>query len=172
MNAIILNPLSALKYKTWGREVNRGMVTEAVGMYRKAGLRPFFNGLRPTLYRDITFGGCYTYLRYAINGPNVPPEHQWIGNVSAAAVATVVSGPFNLVRNVQYSTKSEKRAPTIPQVLSKLAEQVAAQNTLSGKFHLLQNRLRIGWGTARVAVGMAFGHFVYDECMAAFEKDT
>jgi hypothetical protein len=39
MNAIILNPLSALKYKTWGREVNRGMPTEALDMWRKAGLR-------------------------------------------------------------------------------------------------------------------------------------
>lgn len=39
VNAIILNPLSALKYKTWGREVNRGMPTEALDMWRKAGLR-------------------------------------------------------------------------------------------------------------------------------------
>jgi hypothetical protein len=39
MNAIFLNPLSALKYKTWGREVNRGMPTEALDMWRKAGLR-------------------------------------------------------------------------------------------------------------------------------------
>jgi hypothetical protein len=24
----------------------------------------------------------------------------------------------------------------------------------------------VGWGTARVGVGMAFGNFVYDSCMA------
>lgn len=170
MNAIILNPLSAVKYKTWGRDVNRGMMTEVKEMWHKGGLRPFFNGLRPTLYRDVAFGGCYTYLRYVINGKLVSPEHQWIGNVIAAAFATVVSGPFNLARNVQYATRSKKQAPTIPQVFEKLAEQVAEQPTLSGKLHLLQNRLRIGYGTARVAFGMAFGHYIYDQCMVAFDK--
>lgn len=169
MNAIILNPLSAVKYKTWGREVNRGMWVEAAEMFRKGGLRPFFNGLRPTLFRDIAFGGCYTFLRYTINGSS--PEHnQWIGNMLAAGVATVVSGPFNLARNEQYATRSKKLAPTIPQVFKTLTENVAAQHTLSGKLHVLQHRLRIGWGTARVAVGMSFGHFVYDQCMLIFEK--
>ena len=169
MNAIILNPLSAVKYKTWGREVNRGMWVEANEMFHKGGIRPFFNGLRPTLFRDIAFGGCYTYLRYTINGP-LPDHHQWLGNMISAGIATIVSGPFNLARNEQYATRSKKVAPTIPQVFSTLTQQVAAQHSLSGKLHLLQNRLRIGWGTARVAVGMAFGHWVYDVCMQTFEK--
>lgn len=170
-NAIILNPLSAVKYKTWGREVNRGMKQEVLEMWKKGGFRPFLNGLRPTLYRDVVFGGCYTYLRYVINSQlSISREHQWIGNVTAAAVATIASGPFNLARNVQYATKSKKQAPTIPHVLYKLTEQVAAQDTVSGKLHLLQNRLRIGFGTARVALGMAFGHYVYDQCMVAFDK--
>jgi hypothetical protein len=164
MNAIILNPLSAVKYKTWGRVINRGMWVEASEMFHKGGLRPFFNGLKPTLFRDIAFGGCYTYLRYAINGP-LPDHHQWLGNMISAGIATMVSGPFNLARNEQYATRSKKVAPTIPQVFSALAQQVAEQDTLSGKLSLLQNRLRIGWGTARVAVGMAFGHYIYDKCM-------
>lgn len=164
MNAIILNPLSAVKYKTWGRVINRGMWVEASEMFHKGGLRPFFNGLKPTLFRDIAFGGCYTYLRYAINGP-LPDHHQWLGNMISAGIATMVSGPFNLARNEQYATRSKKVAPTIPQVFSALLQQVAEQDTLSGKLIFLQNRLRIGWGTARVAVGMAFGHYVYDKCM-------
>lgn len=171
MNAIILNPISAVKYKTWSRQVNRGIWVEAAEMWHKGGLRPFLNGLRPTLCRDIAFGGCYTFLRYTINGPSASPDHyQWIGNMLAAGVATVVSGPFNLARNEQYATKSKKLAPTIPQVFSTLAKQVAAQDNMSDKLHLLQNRLRIGWGTARVAVGMAFGHFIYDQSMQMFEK--
>lgn len=170
MNALILNPLSALKYKTWGRDVNRGMPTEALSMWRKAGLRPFYNGLLPTLLRDVVFGGCYTYLRYEWIGHNdIPAEHQWVGNVVAAAVATIASGPFNLARNVQYATQSKTLAPTILQVLARLVEQTAAQETLGQKWHYLQNRLRIGWGTARVAVGMAFGNHIYDQCMTAFE---
>jgi hypothetical protein len=72
-------------------------------------------------------------------------------------------------RNVQYATMSKKLAPTIPQVLTRLAEQTAAKKTIGKKLRFLQSRLRIGWGTARVAVGMAFGNHIYDQCMMAFE---
>ena len=40
-------------------------------------------------------------------------------------------------------------------------DETAAKPGLE-KFSFLQQRLRIGWGTARVAVGMAFGNYVYD----------
>ena len=164
LNALILNPISALKYKTWGREVNRGMVTEAINMWQKAGHRPFFNGFLPTLLRDVAFGGCYTFLRHEWN---ISPDRQWIGNMAAAAVATVVSGPFNLARNVQYGTKSKHAAPTIPQVMAQLRLELTQRDSPLEKWHHLQNRLRIGWGTARVAVGMSFGNYVYDRCMHA-----
>lgn len=131
---------------------------------------PFYNGLLPTVLRDVVFGGCYTYLRYEwIGHYDVTAEHQWMGNMVAAAVATIASGPFNLARNVQYATISKKLAPTIPQVLTRLAEQTAAKKTIGKKLRFLQSRLRIGWGTARVAVGMAFGNHIYDQCMMAFE---
>ena len=32
-NALIVNPISAIKYKSWSREINRGMVTEAIDMF-------------------------------------------------------------------------------------------------------------------------------------------
>lgn len=162
MNAIILNPISAVKYKTWGREQNRGMLTEVITMWREAGIRPFFNGLFPTLLRDVVFGGCYTYLRHA---RDIPPEHQWVGNMAAAAVATIASGPFNFARNIQYGTRSKRVAPTIPQVLKKLVVKTASHDTIYRSWRYASARLRIGWGTARVAVGMAFGNYVYDQCM-------
>lgn len=167
MNAMLLNPLSALKYKTWGRDVSRGLICEAKSMLRKGGARPFFNGLFPTLMRDVAFGGCYTYLRHAWRTPSSSPQQKqpYIVNVLAAAVATVASGPFNLARNVQYATRSRKVAPTTLQVLVKLVRDVSCKETVMEKFHHVQNRLRIGWGTARVAVGMAFGQLLYDTCM-------
>eukprot|EP00979_Chaetoceros_neogracilis_P010787 scaffold2599_cov210-Chaetoceros_neogracile.AAC.2 len=51
------------------------------------------------------------------------------------------------------------------QLFSTLAQQIQEQSTTLRKWSYLQNRLRIGWGTARVAVGMAFGQFVYEELM-------
>ena len=165
-NALVLNPMSAVKYKTWGRDVSRGVIIETLSMWKRGGLRPFGNGLLPTIYRDVVFGGCYTFLRFEYQHHfQTTSEHQWVGNFLAAMVATVLSGPFNFVRNVQYATKSQDTARTTQEVLERLWRQVRELPTASARFHHLQGRLRIGWGTARVAIGMALGHFVYDECM-------
>jgi len=148
------------------------MLKEAENMYRKGGWRPFTNGLRPTVYRDVVFGGCYTYLRLEIQYYGLPQEYQWAGNMLAAALATVISGPWNLARNVQYSTTSRDMAPTIQDVLYTLLTEIKEQPSLYKKWQHLQSRLRIGWGTTRVAVGMSFGQFVYEElmwCVADYE---
>lgn len=179
VNAIVLNPLTAIKYKTWGKteklralravgvdvdQKRRTMIRTASGMIRKAGsLRPFFNGLAPTVYRDVVFGGCYTWLRLQIQWwLDLQPNEQYIGNFVAAGLATVASGPFNYARNIQYATSSRDRAQNTVQILQELMEQVAKEKTAIQKWSLLQNRLRIGWGTARVALGMTFAHSVYD----------
>jgi hypothetical protein len=47
-------------------------------------------------------------------------------NSIAAALATVVSGPFKYVRNVQFGTPSGKRAPTVPTVLVDLYRETMA----------------------------------------------
>jgi hypothetical protein len=162
-NALICNPISAIKYKTWGRDVNQGMWVETKEMLRKGGLRPFCNGLIPTVSRDLVFGGCYTFLRLELQYRfQLTSERQWMANLMAAALATVVSGPFNLARNVQYATKSRHVADTVREVLTTLVRETQNLPTTWQKWRHIQNRLRIGWGTARVAVGMAFGHSVYD----------
>jgi hypothetical protein len=170
-NALICNPISAIKYKTWGRDVNRGMVLETKEMLRKGGLRPFGNGLIPTVARDMVFGGCYTFLRLELQYRfQLSSETQWMANLVAAALATVVSGPFNLARNVQYATKSRHVADTVREVLTTLVRETQDLPTAFLKWRHIQNRLRIGWGTARVAVGMAFGHSVYDHLHGMYTK--
>mmetsp|Transcript_1783 Transcript_1783/g.1888 ORF Transcript_1783/g.1888 Transcript_1783/m.1888 type:complete len:345 (-) Transcript_1783:324-1358(-) len=179
-NALILNPLSAIKYKTWGRKRNRGMLNEISTMWVKGGARPFLNGMLPTILRDVSFGGTYTFLRWHLIGAyygyiqtmneatNIPAEHQWMANLVAASVATVVSSPFNLARNVQYSIKSETARPSIRKVLLKLRREMHTSTSENRprpvweQFRYAGMRLRIGWGTARVAIGISFGHFVYD----------
>ena len=163
-NAMVLNPITAVKYKTWGREVNRGMLTEAFGMIQKSGsLRPFANGLLPTVYRDVVFGGCYTWLRLQLQWTlDLQPHEQWYGNIVAAGMATVISGPFNYVRNIQYSTSSQVKADSTVQILVFLIDEIKEAPSVPQKLSLIQNRLRIGWGTARVALGMTFAHGVYD----------
>ena len=164
LNAGVLNPLSAVKYKTWGRTENRGAVHEAARMLRRSqSVRPFFNGLGPTLARDVAFGGVYTYARLQLPFWFDFQQQQWVGNFFAAALATVISGPFNYVRNVQFATRSSETADGMVRILRDLAVSVRQVDggTLE-KLHFLQQRLRIGWGTARVAMGMTFAHAVYD----------
>jgi len=164
LNACILNPLSAVKYKTWGRKENRGMVYEVGRMLRKSqSIRPFFNGLGPTLARDMAFGSCYTVMRLELQyWFDLDHKQQWVGNFCAAALATVISGPFNYVRNVQFATKSSEKADGILGILRDLGVSTSQQEGTLGKLKFLQHRLRIGWGTARVAMGMSFAHAVYD----------
>ena len=164
-NALILNPITAVKYKTWSRDQPTTMLREALTMWQNGGIRPFSNGLYPTLCRDVVFGGCYTYVRLELQWYGLPPAYQWAGNMFAAALATVLSGPLNLARNVQYATTSRCDAPTIRQVLVQLHTDLTMKQTILDQWHHIQARLRIGWGTARVAVGMAFGQFIYEELM-------
>jgi hypothetical protein len=166
----MVNPVTAIKYKSWGREVNRGMLPEAMEMFRKGGLRPFSNGLYPTILRDLCFGGTYTFLRLELQYLfQLRPEQQWAANMTAAALATIVSAPFNLVRNVQYATRSREKADTISMILHDFMRDARGQQTTWQRMRYIQNRLRVGWGTVRVAIGMAFGHLVYDSLMGMYE---
>lgn len=130
-------------------------------MLHKAGnLRPFWNGLLPTVYRDVVFGGCYTYFRFRIQ--RVWGLEQWQANIVAAALATIASGPFNYVRNIQYGTRSHEKALSTWSILVDLWLEATHQETLGSRLYFLLTRLRIGWGTARVALGMSLGHSIYD----------
>ena len=131
------------------------------------GLRPFLNGITPTICRDVVFGGCYTWLRLQIQvWFDLSLQDQWKANMMAATMATIVSGPFNYARNMQYSTPVRKEAPSISVVLKELIVETMQQSTRIQQIMFVTHRLRIGWGTARVALGMAFGHSVYDWLVA------
>jgi Mitochondrial carrier protein len=167
LNAVLLNPISAVKYKTWGREVNHGVLHEVVGMLRKSGsLRPFYNGLLPTVMRDVVFGGTYTWLRLQIKvWFDLSATEQWMGNFVAAGLATVLSGPFNYVRTIQFATRSQEKAASTLSILGDLTKQtmdVRNESSTLASLRFLQNKLRVGWGTARVAMGMTFAHAVYN----------
>lgn len=132
-------------------------------MLQKAGLRPFFNGAAPTVYRDVVFGACHTWLRLEIQRRlDLTPKNQWMANIVSAAIATVVSGPFNYARNMQYATPSREEAMSTWTALRQLMADTMQQATPSKQLKHLSSRLRIGWGTLRVALGMAFGHSVFD----------
>lgn len=166
VTAGVVNPLTALKYQTWSTKVRTSSrIQRTTTRMRMSSPNWMLRGLGATIVRDLVFGGVYTAVRVELR------DHTTMGgpaNLMAAVLATVASGPWNYVRNVQYAagipTKSSNHATDTSSwsILSKLVQQTARQPTIFQAWTYLSARLRIGWGTARVASGMAFGHAVYD----------
>lgn len=92
----------------------------------------------------------------------------FIVNVISATVATILSSPHNYVRVVHYATAPDEVPKGTVEILRGLLREVAHKPTLYKKLHHLQNRLRIGWGTARVGFGMAFSAALYDYFTTSF----
>lgn len=102
-------------------------------------------------------------------------------NFVAAGIAVSICSPWNYVRNVKFGTKVNQLVPSTLTILKELVAEVRGiskpvitmqlrenlvfkRNVLLERTKLLQGRLKIGVGTLRVALGMAFGAQIYDSC--------
>lgn len=88
-------------------------------------------------------------------------------NMFSACTATIISSPLNYMRNVHYATPPESPQLTVRQVFQELMEQTRLESGIGKQLSFFLGRLRIGWGTARVGVGMAFGSEFYYYCSQA-----
>lgn len=165
LNGAVLNTLAVIKYHGWGN--GDGTFLQASrDIYQRGGLKAFFKGVRATVARDAIFGVAYEVVRGTLKSEfhiHADSNDHWstanfLCDATAAAVGTVVSGPFNYVRNVVYATPPDVRPPSNIQALRGLWQETMAHRH-PGQF--LHDRLRLGWGTARVAVGMGIGQFIY-----------
>jgi hypothetical protein len=108
-NAALLNPLAVVKFRTWGLpDHERDILRAARDIYRHGGALAFTRGMKATMARDMVFGMIYSSLkRYTSSKQSTPTawrrSREFAVNAASAAVATVVSGPFNYVRNVQFA---------------------------------------------------------------------
>ena len=65
-----------------------------------------------------------------------------ISNTAAAGVATIASGPFNYVRNMQYATQPHLKPPTIAQSLSHVWNESKIHNQSSlGRLHFFSETI-------------------------------
>ena len=85
-------------------------------------------------------------------------------NMYSACMATFLSSPFNYVRNVHYSTPPEHIPLTTIAIFTDLIRAMRLEKGYINKCIYVLKQLRIGWGTARVGVGMAFGSEFYYYC--------
>ena len=120
-----------------------------------------------TGYRDMLFGLTYEWIRTRYSDRIA--HSKLAGNLAAGACATVVSGPLNYARNMQYATPLNQPCPSTWRVIVDLFANARKQPSWPGKLHYLQFRLRVGWGSLRVAVGMAAGQALFDWTRRAFD---
>ena len=148
-------------------------------MYKRGGVRCFFVGSAATVLRDLIFGGCFALFRHEQlllirheNGEVKQPStaRAFSVNAIAATCATLLSSPLNYVRVVHYATPPDVAPKKAWAILVELFQATSAEKTVLGKLGHLQNRLRIGWGTARVGFGMAFSAALYSYCTQSLAK--
>src|SRR3990167_2918640 len=171
VSGILTNSISAIKYHTWGQE-NRTFFSSVHEMWTLGSSRPFFKGTQATVARDVTFGCTYEILRSLMRN-QLPKSNDkknykesyldFVCNSAAAGLATITSGPFNYARTMQYATPPSESPPTIWKALNNVWQESKNQpQKFLGKMRFFQQRFRVGWGTARVAVGMAVGQEIFD----------
>jgi hypothetical protein len=190
-NGSVLNGISAVKYHSWNSSVRvgngkgftePGPIESCRVMWAKGGVRPFLNGIAPTVVRDMVFGGTFAVARSSLHTAfeqwgkdeenssglssgeqqqqqQQPPRFSFALTMTAAAMATVFSSPFNYARNMKFATEAGQVSPGTYQSIAQL---VASSKAAESPWRFLQLRLRIGWGALRVAVGMATGSWLYE----------
>eukprot|EP01104_Vermistella_antarctica_P016443 TRINITY_DN5592_c2_g1_i1.p1 TRINITY_DN5592_c2_g1~~TRINITY_DN5592_c2_g1_i1.p1 ORF type:complete len:346 (-),score=60.95 TRINITY_DN5592_c2_g1_i1:76-1113(-) len=168
-NGIILNQLSTVKHHNWGKS-GPSFWWACAHMWKHGGHRPFFKGITCTGTRDLLFGCTYESLRrvfkHAVSTRNndVNPSDLvvFLCNFMAASTGTLISSPLNYARNIQYASSVKAKAPRGWDILRELWQDSQREATWRGRLRFLHNRLRVGWGTARVGTGMALGQMIYD----------
>lgn len=177
VNALLTNPVSAVKYHTWGQD-RLTFFLSVRHMAHKGGWRAFRKGTAATLGRDMTFGSTYEVLRHLLHDTDANPKeakNNVLYNAIAAGVGTVVSGPFNYARTIHYATPVHEQPQSIWNIMRHLLiESKKHEPSTYERFGFFQRNLCLGWGTLRVAVGVALGQAIFDCCqrtIAQQDKD-
>lgn len=170
--ALITNPLSLIKYQSWGTHHKGRLKSTVLHLWSSGGFAPFTRGITVTLVRDIIWGSTFSSLRHAIppltgcGDEHTPGVASFLVNVFAGGVATFISSPINFVRNMQYGHSPSKPHPSAIKVLSIAWRE--SKTAESPVYHFVVKRLTVGWGTLRVALGIAFSSQVYDYLISQF----
>ena len=183
INGIIMNPVSSIKYHYWGHAEcgKENFYSTAKEMYLKGnGVKTFFVGATATIIRDVLFGGAFSLLRHELLSSSSSSsltttslskqQESFAINLVSAMVATIISSPLNYVRNIHYSTAPNIQPLSSFTILNNLFLDARNQPTVINQMHVIQSRLRIGWGTARVGCGMAFSANIYSLCSKSINE--
>lgn len=167
--AVLLNPISCVKYHAWGTDLDLRVV--ARDMYKEAGMRSFARGLGTTAMRDSVFSVLYLLGKRYSDALSTDNKMRFVTNSLVSCVATIATAPINYVRNMKYARGYKKSNPSARRIYDELlhAQPVYSKQLLDVVpiFQYYTHRLAIGWGTLRVGVGIACGQYIFDSLMAS-----
>jgi hypothetical protein len=166
--AVLLNPVSCVKYHSWGTEHKLSYV--ARDMFRRAGLHSFTRGLGSTAVRDSSFSTIYLTCKRYIDAAFDDQGRRFLGNLIVSCFATIITSPINYVRNMKYAAGYEQSNPSFMSIFSKLVQdQRASHKGFINSTRYYFNRFAIGWGTVRVGLGVATGQHIYDKLLVLLD---
>lgn len=175
----LLHPGNVVKFVMWGDD--KATFWNTYSQLKRRGWQSFSIGLRASLMRDMAFGFSFSGSRAVIidrfqwvdqqiqqqQSPLalIPDRCTWCEALAATVsggLAVILTSPFNYARNMQLAKALEKeQPPTIREVLTGLHKQTMKQTTILHRIQYLQDRLKVGWGSLRVATGMGLGLILY-----------
>lgn len=159
--AAVTNPLNVVKFHAWATDKKLTHVARSI--YSKNGIRPFFNGIIATINRDSLFTTVYSAgHNFSKKSLKFEGSDLFFADFFTALCATSLSSPFNYARNIQYKMSHNEKNYTILIVLKDLVNETIEFKTIGQRTHHIITKLNINWGTARVAVGISSGQWLYD----------
>jgi hypothetical protein len=168
LSGAITNHFTAIKYASWDSKY--GFLRTSWRMWREGGIHPFVKGVMVTIARETVWGGAFALIKFSATKALTTPTDStsarrakaFVASLIGGSVATVLSSPLNYARNMKYGTPASERPKSTPAILRELWKQTKEKKGTAARIYFLQNELRIGWGTARVAVGMAVAAELYE----------
>jgi hypothetical protein len=155
--AIISNPISTVKYRSWDLNLSTYKVINS--MYINGGIKCFFKGTFSRICRDVTFSSIYVMSHYY--------GKQYLGDTPllfltdniAVGLATILSAPFNYSMNHSYAVLPHHPYPSLFDIFKDLRKEVVSKKITTVS---LIKRFHIGIGTLRIMLGMTISHRIYN----------
>jgi hypothetical protein len=164
-NAVLLNQISVIKYNCWNtshktRNGNDLTFFESMkNLYKDGGFKIFTKGMSSTVLRDIIFCTMYETCRKKNSPAYTITIYDEMYNLGIGVFATILSSPFNYMRNIKYATPSNVKCKSNFRLLCDLIK-----NKNYGD-------LRLGWGTLRCGMGMVSGQLIYGKILSFLEQN-
>lgn len=155
--AALTHWVSIIKIWQFNNNISGPALQHAQRMKAQYGVSIFFRGMPYTCLRDSLFAGIFFPLSEKYN-----PNKDFDKDMVIATLASAIGAPVNYARNEIFFNLTQKPR-SLRSLLQKLGNELSEKKTLSSKVnHLLFTRFCLGFGTARVGIGMAFARTTYE----------